>query len=154
MSTSTSFARRLLAGAALLTLAAGPALAQNSGMERVEVRGGRVLETVPRHDVRMACSALEEELQTALARTWVDEGKYGEVKVQFVLENGRVSTVQARGVSSTIARQVRAAMHKVDCTSSTTADAQVYRFTVDFVDPQATGDARMAARSIRVSSGG
>lgn len=154
MSTSTTIARSLLAGIAMLTLAAGPALAQPDGMERVEVRGGRVLETVPRYDVRAACSALEEELQTALARTYVDEGRYGEVKVQFVLENGRVNTVQARGVSNTVSRQVRAAMHKVDCTSRSTADAQVYRFTVDFVDPQATGDTRTAARSIRVNSGG
>lgn len=154
MSTSTRIARSALATIALLTLAAGPALAQTGGMERVEVRGGRVLETVPRHDVHSACSAIEEELQTALARTYVDEGRYGEVKVQFVLENGRISTVQARGVSNTVSRQVRAAMHKVDCTSRATADAQVYRFTVDFVDPQASADARMAARSIRVSSGG
>ncbi|MFG6461687.1 hypothetical protein ACG04Q_08905 [Roseateles sp. DXS20W] len=154
MSTPTSLARRLLAGAALLTLAAGPALAQNSGIERVEVRGGRVLETVPRHDVHSACSTIEEELQTALARTWADEGRYGKVKVQFVLENGRVSAVQARGVSNAVSRQVRAAMHKVDCTSRATADAQVYRFSVDFVDPQASADARMAARNIRISSGG
>lgn len=154
MSTSTSFARRVLAATALLTLAAAPAMAQTGAMERVEVRGGRVLETVPRHDVHSACSAIEEELQTALARTWVDEGRYGEVKVQFVLENGRVSTVQARGVSNAVSRQVRAAMHKVDCTSRATADAQVYRFTVDFVDPQASADTRMAARRIRISSGG
>lgn len=154
MPTSTRITCRALAASALLTLAAGPALAQTGSLERVEVRGGRVLEVVPRHDVHAACNTIEEELQTALARTWADEGRYGEVKVQFVLENGRVSTVQARGVSSTIARQVRAAMHKVDCTSSTTADAQVYRFTVDFVDPQASADARMAARRIRISSGG
>jgi len=144
--------RSLFAALATLTLAAAPAFAQSNAMERVEVRG-RVVEATPRHDVHAACGRMEEQLQTALARTWVEEGRYGEVKVQLVLENGRVGTVKTQGVSNTVARKVRAAVHHLECTPQTTAGAEVYRFSVDFIDPNATrSETRTAGtRGVRIS---
>jgi len=144
--------RRLLASLAVLTLAAGPALADE--LERVEVRG-RVVEAAARSDVHAACEAIDDQLQSALARTWVDEARYGEVKVQLVLSNGHVDAVDAKGVSNAVSRSVKKAVHRLDCAPST-AGTQVYRFSVDFIDPEAPampGDTRTAARrGIRVSS--
>ncbi|MFG6443271.1 hypothetical protein [Roseateles sp. LKC17W] len=150
--------RRLLAALATLTLAAGPALAQSAMLERVEVQGGRVIETVPRSDVHVACPSIDDELTRALARTWHDTHRFGEVNVQFVLENGQVSAVTAKGVSNTVARSVRSAMYRVDCAAQKTAEAQVYRFTVALIDPNPQGKrssdgTRTAARSVRISSG-
>lgn len=133
-----------LACAIALTLAAGPALAQAEGLERVEVRG-RVIEAPARHDVHQACDDLEGQLQSALERTWAVEGRYGEVKVQLVMENGEVGAVQAKGISNRIAHDVRTAVNRLHCGPQATASAQIYRFSVDFVDPQApAGDMQTA----------
>ena len=133
--------------------AASPLLAQAEELERVEVRG-RVVEATPRHNVRAACVGIDEQLQSALARLWNDEHLYGEVKVQMVLMNDGVDGVQARGVSSTIARSVRKAVRRLDCAPSDSGP-QVYRFSVDFIDPdQPAGDGstRTASRlGVRIS---
>lgn len=152
MSAITS-TRSLFAALATLTLAAAPAFAQSNDTERVEIRD-RVVEATPRHDVHAACASMDNELQTALARTWVNEGRYGEVKVQLVLENGRVGSVKTQGVSSTVARKVRAAVHHLECTPQTTAGAEIYRFSVYFIDPYATrSETRTAGtRGVRISS--
>jgi len=155
MSTITSAitsTRSLFATLATLTLAAAPAFAQSDAMERVEIRG-RVVEATPRHDVHAACASMDEQLQTALARTWAEENHYGEVKVQLVLENGRVGTVKTQGVSNTVARKVRAAVHGLECVRQDTAGAEIYRFSVDFIDPNApaSGDTRTAARGVRIN---
>lgn len=129
-----TFARRLCAAVATLSLAAVPAFAQAT-------------EAAPRYDVRAACSGLDEQLGKALHRTWLEEARYGEVKVQFVVTNGRVEAADAQGISAAVARKVRAAMHRVDC-SQQTAGTQVYRFSVDFVNPDAPvdrGDTRTAS---------
>jgi len=154
MSASTS-TRTLFAALAALTLAAGPALAQD--LERVEVRG-RVVEAAPRYDVKASCADIEDRLQTMLARTWEEERRYGEVKVQMVLENGQIGAVQAKGISNTVARKVGNAVHRLDCNNQAAAGPQVYRFSVDFINPDApvrdSGDTRTAgARSVRISGG-
>ena len=145
MSLAYSLAQRtlslnsLFAGAACaiaLTLTAGPALAQSSDMGRVEIRG-RVVEAPVRYDVHASCQGIEDQLQTALDKTWGRERRYGDVKVQLVMENGQVSAVQARGLSVTIARDVRAAVNRLDCGPQAAADTQIYRFNVAFVDPYA-----------------
>lgn len=150
--------RRLLAAIATLTLAAGPALAQPEGLERVEVRGGKVMEMTARHDVRTACADIEGELLRALARPWQDEGLYGEVQVRFVLENGEISTVNAKGISGAMAHKVRLAMRNVDCSANASQQAQLYRFSIDFVDPNALprhgDDTRTAQRRVRINAGG
>ena len=141
MHTASFTARRspiisgLLAGIAC-AFAAGPALAQSEGLERVEVRG-RVVEATARHDVRAACDDMEGRLQSMLARTWAEQGRYGEVKVQLVLENGEIRAVDAKGISHAVARQVRSAVHRLDCAGQATAGVAVYRFSVDFIDPNA-----------------
>jgi hypothetical protein len=143
--------RRLLASLAVLTFATGPALADE--LERVEVRG-RVVEAAPRYDVHAACDSIDDQLQSALARTWMDESRYGEVKVQLVLSNGHVDAVNAKGVSNAVSRSVKKAVHRLDCAQSN-AGTQVFRFSVDFIDPNAPaapGDTRTAARrGIRIS---
>lgn len=160
MSHTLRTTRRLLAAIATLTLACGPALAQTqtATMERVEVHGGRVIETVPRHDVHKACPTIDHDLTQALARAWTDTTRFGDVQVQFVLENGVVSDVSAKGVSNAMARSVRNAMHRMDCSAQKTAEAQVYRFTVGIIDPNPTNarsmeGTRTAARGVRISSG-
>jgi hypothetical protein len=146
--------RSLFAGLAAMTLAAGPALAQSEGMERVEVRG-RVVEATPRYDVKTACASIEEQLQSMLARTWYEEGRYGEVKVQLVMENGQIGSVQAKGVSNTVSRKVGIAVHRLQCETQAAAGAQIYRFSVDFVSPdahpQGSSDTRTAARTFRIN---
>lgn len=143
MSTRYSLSRRspalngLFAGLACaitLALTAGPAFAEPADLERVEV-SGRVIEAPARYDVHSACADLDGQLQSALGRIWEDEARYGEVKVQFVMENGEVAAVQAKGISQKIARSVRNAMNKLDCGPRTVAAAQIYRFSVDFIDP-------------------
>ena len=149
-----NFTRSAFAALATLTLAAAPAFAQSNDMERVEIRG-RVVEATPRYDVHAACENMQEQLRTALARTWFEESRYGEVKVQLVLENGRVGSVKTQGVSNTVARKVRAAVHHLKCARQTTAGAEIYRFSVDFIDPDATvnGETRTAGtHGVRISS--
>lgn len=141
----TALNRSLFAGLAALTLAAVPAFAQATELERVEING-RVVEATPRYDVHAACAGLDEQLGKALYRTWLDEARYGEVKVQFIVQNGRVDAADANGISAAVARKVRSAMHRVDC-SQQAAGVQVYRFSVDFVNPNAPvdrGDMRTA----------
>lgn len=134
----TTFNRSLFAGLAALTFAAVPAFAQATELERVEING-HVVEATPRYDVHAACANLDEQLNQALYRAWLEEARYGEVKVQFIVQNGRVEAADAKGISATVARKVRSAMHRVDC-SPQTAGAQVYRFSVDFINPNAPVD--------------
>lgn len=162
MSTAYSIARRtfslnsLFAGAACaiaLALTAGPALAQSSDMGRVEI-SGRVVEAPIRYDVLANCNDIEGQLQGALDNTWVHQRRYGEVKVQFAIENGVVGGVQASGISSAVARDVRHAVNRLHCGPQATASAQIYSFSVDFVDPNARpGDTQMAntQRGVRVA---
>lgn len=136
-----------------MTIAAVPAFAQAEELERVEVNG-RVIEATPRTDVHAACADLDEQLGKALYRTWLEEASYGEVKVQFVVENGRVGAADAKGISAAVARKVRAAMRRVDC-SQQTAGAQVYRFSVDFINPNArTGSDTRTAGAMRIRVNG
>lgn len=134
-----------LACAITLTLTAGPAWAQSQDFERVEI-SGRVIEAPARFDVRAACSDIDGQLQSALERTWAVQGRYGEVKVQFVLDNDGVGAVQAKGISNLVSREVRTAVGRLHCSpQTTTADAQIYRFSVDFVNPRAPAPATATA---------
>jgi hypothetical protein len=143
MSTRYSLAQRTsahnrlfaaLACAITLTLTAGPALAQEPALERVEI-SGRVVEAPTRYDVRANCPDITEQLGGYLHNTWVRERRYGEVKVNLLMEGGEITAVQARGISHAVSRAVRNAVHKLDCGPQKVAGAQVYRFSVDFVDP-------------------
>lgn len=134
----TAFNRSLFAALAALTITTVPAFAQAAELERVEING-RVVEATPRYDVHAACADLDEQLGKVLYRTWLEEARYGEVKVQFIVQNGRVAAAEAKGISATVAHKVRAAMRRVDC-SQQAAGTQVYRFSVDFVNPNAPDD--------------
>lgn len=125
-----------LACAIALTLTAGPALAQTADMERVEVRG-RVVEAPVRYDVHASCNDLEGQLRGSLEKAWLRADHYGEVKVQFVVENGAVSAVQAKGISGRVASAVTYGVNRLDCSAQNTASAQLYRFSIDFIDPNA-----------------
>lgn len=143
-----------IACAVTLTLTAGPALAEPGDLERVEING-RVVEAPARYDVHAACADLEGQLQSALERTWLVEGRYGEVNVQFVMKNGEVGAVQAKGISNLVARNVRTAVNRLQCGPQLTADAQIYRFNVNFINPRApSSDAATAgnkSRGVRVA---
>lgn len=135
-----------LACALALTLTAGPALAESTDMQRVEVHG-RVVDAPVRYDVHARCQNIEGQLQGALAMTWFREQREGNVKVQFVMENGQVTSVGARGVSLLAARDVRQAVSRLSCDPQNTAGAEVYRFNVEFIDPASAraADSQMAS---------
>lgn len=146
MSTRYSIAQRppllngLFAGVACaLTLAvtAGPALAQPSQeLTRVQVQG-RMVEAPVRYDVRASCAGIERQLQDALQTTWQRERQVGRVNVELVMQGNEIGNVSARGISGSVARSVRSAVRELDCGTQTVADARVYRFRVDFIDPLA-----------------
>lgn len=153
MSTRYSIARRTpalnglfagLACAIALTLTAGPALAQPGDLERVEIRG-HVVEAPMHYDVHAACQDIDAQLQSRLDSTWAHEGRYGEVDVQVVMHDGAIGDVEAKGISNSIARAVRKAVSRVDCSQQAGAGAQLYRFTVAFINPNAPASAQMAA---------
>jgi len=156
MSTAYSIAQRTplinsvfagIACAATLTLTAGPALAQPGDLERVEI-SGRVYEAPTRYDVRASCANIEAQLQDALQTTWVRERRAGQVNVQLVMDGGEITAVKANGISHTIARSVRQAVNALDCGTPKVAGAQIYRFSVDFIDPYSrsySGDTQTAS---------
>ncbi|MGM9484230.1 hypothetical protein ACS5PN_23755 [Roseateles sp. NT4] len=144
MSTRYSIAQRtpllnsLFAGAACaitLALAAGPALAAPGDLERVEV-SGRVVEAPVRYDIHNACANLDRQLADALQTTWENERRVGQVKVQLVIDNGEVAAVRTSGISNRIERTVRNATNMLECGPQQTAGAQIYRFRVDFINPE------------------
>lgn len=133
-----------LACAISLIVTAGPALAQTAEMGRVEV-SGRVVEAPIRYDVRANCKDIEGQLQTALELIWLREGRFGEVEVQFAIQNGEVTGAEAQGISNLVARQVRSAVNRLDCGPQSTSGTQIYGFSVDFIDPNApNGNAQYA----------
>lgn len=153
MSTAYSIAQRtpllnsLFAGiacAATLALTAGPALAQPGELERVEI-SGRVYEAPTRYDIRAACTDIDVQLQEALQGTWERERRTGEVRVQLVLNDGDIASVTTQGMSNTIKRSVRQAVNRLDCGTQRASGAQVYRFVVDFFDPEDRRFERLAS---------
>lgn len=127
-----------LACAITLTLTAGPALAGPAHeLARVEVQG-RMVEAPVRYDVRAGCAGIEAQLQESLQLAWMRATRFGAVKVQLVMQDNEVADVSAKGISNEVAREVRRAVNRLDCGNSATtaaAGAQVYRFSVDFIDP-------------------
>lgn len=124
-----------LACAITLTLAAGPALAAPGDLERVEI-SGRVVEAPVRYDLHAGCATIDDQLQTALQTTWERERRVGQVKVQIVMDGGDITAVSASGISNAVERSVRQAVNSLDCGQhAATAGAQIYRFRVDFIDP-------------------
>ena len=148
----------LFAGAACaitLALAAGPAMADTTAMERVNVRG-RVVEAPVRYDVHASCAGIDDQIREDLSLVAARTRATGEVHVQFVVEGGRVEGVQARGHDGVLNRNVRDAVRRLSCSSQSMAGAQIYRFTVAFVDggrwdaQQTAGNAH--AVTLRVAS--
>ncbi|MBV8033880.1 hypothetical protein [Roseateles sp.] len=123
-----------LACALTLALTAGPALAQTAGLDRVEI-SGHVIEAPARYDVRASCNAIDRQLQDSLQTTWDRERRTGQVKVQLVMDGGNITAVQAEGMSSSIERSVRHAINDLDCGQQASAGPQIYRFRIDFLDP-------------------
>jgi hypothetical protein len=123
-----------------LTVTAGPAFAGPSGLERVEVRG-KLVEAPLRYDVTANCAGIERQLQDALQTTWLRERTAGRVTVQFLMQGDEIEGVQARGMSNGVARSVQRAVRDLHCGPQATADARIYRFRVDFVDPYAIDSA-------------
>ncbi len=143
MSTRYSIAQRtpllnsLFAGiacAVTLTLTAGPALAAPGDLERVEV-SGRVIEAPVRYDLHAGCATIDEQLQNALQTTWERERREGQVKVQVVMDGGDITAVKADGISNSVERSVRNAVNSLQCGQHAAAGTQIYRFRVDFIDP-------------------
>lgn len=143
-----------LACAITLTLTAGPALAQSPSLDRVEV-SGRIVEAPARYDVVKQCRNIGPQLEQALQTTWARQRATGSVRVQLLMEEGQITAVKARGISFPVSRAVRNAVQELDCGPQQVAGAQIYRFAVDFVDPEArrydSSDARTAGAQSRVS---
>jgi len=146
MSTRYSLAQRTpmlnslfagLACAVTLTLTAGPAFAGSSELERVNVQG-RMVEAPVRYDVTAACTGIERQLQTALEETWQKSQREGVVAVQFVMQDDAIQSVSATGLSNGVERSVRKAVRALQCGAQATTTAQVYRFQVQFTEPDAT----------------
>ena len=129
-----------------MALAAGPALANPADLERVEI-SGRTFEAPVRYDVNASCANIDDQLQDALQSTWDRERRVGKVTVKLVMDGGDVTAVQADGISNAIERSVRRAVYRLDCGTQTqaTAGAQIYRFRVDFIDPEAQTQAQRTA---------
>ena len=133
-----------LACAIALSLAVGPALAQSGAeLARVEVRS-RMVEAPVRYDVIESCAGIETQLQRSLEKLWIPAGEPSQVRVQFALDDGAVDAVKARGVSFKVERTVRQAVRALHCGPQAMAGAQVYRFRIDFVEPDGRNDARSA----------
>ncbi|KQV86492.1 MULTISPECIES: hypothetical protein [unclassified Roseateles] len=132
-----------VACAVALTLTAGPALAAPGDLERVEV-SGRVVEAPVRYDIHDACASLDRQLQDALQTTWENERRVGQVKVQIVIDGGEVTAVRTDGISNRIERTVRNAANMLECGPQKTAGAQIYRFRVDFIDPDDRNNQQVA----------
>jgi len=133
----TPLLNSLFAGVACaltLALTAGPALAEPGALERVEVKG-HVVEAPVRYDVSASCAGIEQQLQSALQPTWLRERQGGKVLVQFVMQDGDIDGVQARGMSNYVQRAVRKAVSELQCGPQLQADARIYRLRVDFLDP-------------------
>lgn len=126
-----------------LTLTAGPALAAPGDLERVEV-SGRMVEAPLRYDVRAGCANIETQLQDALQTTWMREQRAGLVRVQVVMDGGDIQAVDASGMSNIHERAVRQAVNGLQCGAQASSGAQIYRFSVAFVDPAAESAARTA----------
>ncbi|MFT7771995.1 hypothetical protein [Roseateles sp.] len=123
-----------LACALALTLTAGPALADTAGLERVEI-SGHVIEAPARYDVHASCNAIEKQLQEALQTTWERERRTGRVRVQLVMDGGDITAVKTDGMSNSVQRSVRNAINGLDCGQQASTGPQIYRFSVDFIDP-------------------
>lgn len=148
MFTITPIARRLsqpvrLACAAALVLAAGAASAQTADMGRVEIRG-RVIEAPLRYDVHAQCAGLEDQLDRPLQVAWFKAQRYGSVQVQFLMEDGEVKAAGTKGLTVETQAAVRQAVRRLNCGPQTLAGAQLYRFRIDFVDPDARATTRTA----------
>jgi hypothetical protein len=140
-----------LACAISLTLTVGPALAQTEEMGRVEI-SGRVVEAPIRYDVQANCKDIADQLQSALSLTWLREARYGEVQVQFAMENGEVNGVEAKGISNKVAGQVRNAVNRLDCGPQSASGTQIYSFSVDFIDPEARANDSQYANAKRTGT--
>jgi hypothetical protein len=160
MSTRYSIAQRtpllnsLFASAACaltLTLTAGPAFASPGELERVEVRG-RVVEAPVRYDVTASCAGIERQLQKSLQETWRHERLAGRVTVQFLMQGDDIEGVSAKGMINPVNRAVRKAVRDLECGPQLSAAARIYRFNVEFVDPDARDLRNPAARSALASA--
>lgn len=120
-----------------LTLTAGPAFAETP-LDRVEI-SGRVIEAPARYDVRASCYQPDAQLKKQLMSTWFRERQYGQVDVRFVVTDGQVNAVNARGVSMRVAHDVKRAVSKLSCPNAQ-AGTSIYRLQVAFVDPSAPVD--------------
>jgi hypothetical protein len=133
---------------AVATFAAGPVLADPaSELTRVEVQG-RTVEAPVRYDVHAACAGFEAQLQDALQTAWIRERYSGHVLVQFVMEGGQISAVKASGTTFSAQRSVSRAVQDLRCGLQAQAQPQIYRFRVDFIDPDSqpyrSADAQVA----------
>ena len=126
-----------------LALAAGAAAAQGSDLSRVEVQGQQLAQ-VSRTDVHRVCSHMDSTMQEQLARTWFYNQTEGEVRVQFRLEGGTITEVTTKGGPRDYHRDIRRAVHDLDCQTDASATQQ-FSFVVAFkADADDAGQMKMA----------
>jgi hypothetical protein len=139
---SAPTAKRLGRRLALLAATAGACVSLGAAaqtdttqLRRVEVNG-QTLMAPERYDVRASCAALEDELVMPLEVALMRERVGDELRVSFVLSNGQISDVRARGTSHVYETAVKRAVTKMHCMDAQAATSpQVYAFKVAFIDP-------------------
>ncbi|MGQ3054421.1 MAG: hypothetical protein ACT6S0_21785 [Roseateles sp.] len=100
-----------------------------------------------RHDIHASCPGFADLLEDDLQHFWTREQLFGDVQVQFVMENGRIGDVKTRGRFGRLNNAVRAAMHRVNCGSQAPTGKHAYRLHVSFIDPDRLSRAEAMARA-------
>ena len=116
--------------AAVLSLVAGAAAAQDPDLTRVEI-AGKQLPKLSRTDVHKVCTHLDSTLFEGLAKAWYDNQAEGDVRVQFQLRGGEITSVTTTGGPRVYHQAIRRAMPYVDCQTDASATQQ-FAFVLAF----------------------
>lgn len=102
---------------------------------------------VGRLDLHASCPQLVDQLEAALDPIWARERLFGDVRVQLVIENGRVDAVQTQGRFGLLNSAVRAAVKGLSCGPQAPSGKQIFSFNVSFIDPDRTSRAEAVAKT-------
>jgi hypothetical protein len=96
-----------------------------------------------RLDVRAACPGIDAALQESLSSAWGRVQESATMRVQFWLDDGRVTEVRSTGSNWDYRPFVRRAVRQLDCGPSG-AGKQEFAFVLDIVSPDLDTSRRVA----------